>query len=188
MPTVASLWSSDIKPNVLSPFAILDPQAQALTEQTKGLLVGELKVAHDNEKKTTSLTLDLIAPVLNNYRRRILTATYRTDMLYPVMVDADSFRRTARRIPEPAGFNPFASPKKAANEASSDEEFQRLVEQVLQSPEVTAVAVSLIAQINDVQQKKQDLATKQPQAADSAVSGELASPEDQSSNHSEPSD
>jgi hypothetical protein len=171
MSAVASLWSPDIRPDALSAFAILEPQAQALARQTKGLLVGELRVAHDDEGKTTRLSLDLIAPLLNNYRRRVLTVTHPTNMIYPAKVDADCFRRNPL-VDLAAQTNLFAPFEKAKNEASSDEELQRLVEQVLRSHEVTSLAVSLIARINDVLKEKQAAVDKVPEDA------EPQSPED----------
>jgi hypothetical protein len=162
MPAVASLWSPDIQSTALSPFAILEEQAQALGEQTNGLLVGDVKLVKDNEAGSTRLTLDLVAPLLSNYRRRILTVTHRIDMIYPARVDADCFRGNpvAEMAEMLTASSPFFTPKKQKNDASSDKEFRELVEQVLQSHEVTSVAVSLIAQINDVLKERERQAAK----------------------------
>jgi hypothetical protein len=174
--TLNNLWLSDIRPDVLSPFAILELQAQALGPITKGLLLGEVHVSYDAGKENTYVSLDLIAPALHNYRRRILTAAYRTDMIYPVRVDADCFR--------PKGILAFAQAavemmntgvaerKKRENEAASDQEFRCLVERVLGSDQVKSLAVSLIAQSNDVLKARQKEAEKTAETGNGSAGGQ----------------
>jgi hypothetical protein len=155
---VGSLWPSDIRPNVLSPFAILEPQAKALAAITRGILVGEIKVEYGEGRKKTLLHFDILVPALDGYRRRILTASHQTDMIYPVRVDADCFRPITLHELETA-----VAPRRRQreNEAATDEEFRELVEKVLQSAEVKAIAVSLIARANDVLKARQSEAEAQ---------------------------
>lgn len=160
---VNSLWPSDIRPDALSPFAILELQAGALAVQTKGILVGQVRVSHDDGDTNTHVSLDLVAPLLENFRRRILTATHRTDRIYPARVDADCFRARGlaawtRAITDAVAASTAgitADTRSAENEAATDQEFRRLVEKVLHSSEVRSLAVSLIAQSNDVLKARQ---------------------------------
>lgn len=163
MPEVAeSLWSPEIKPTTQSPFAILDIQAKALTKQTNGILVGDLKVVNSPENKTT-LYLDMVVPALNNFRHGVLTATYDRDAMYPVKVDAACFRQPRDTgTPQPLPFqtvNPGpllqALGAKDVTVAASDEEFRQLVALVLSSDEVKSTAQSLIARANDVMTQRE---------------------------------
>jgi hypothetical protein len=162
-----SLWSPEIRPTVRSPFAILDDQARALTSQTEGILVGQTRVTHDEDRANTEVHLDIVVPALNNSRHRILTARYRTDLVYPAWIDADCFRRPAIVPGGPVGASwPRGKPPKEPNEAANDEEFRRLVEKVLKSDEVTSLATSLIARVNDVDRQRQQQAETPPEDGD----------------------
>jgi hypothetical protein len=155
MPEVAySLWPPDIKPTTQSPFAILDLQARALTQQTEGVLAGDLRVAKDDQGRTT-LYLDMVVPALGGYRQEVLTATHKTEQVYPVRVDAACFRWIAVLATVPG-----LSGKKPENEAASDEEFRRVVEKVLHSDEVKSVAQSLIARSNETLNQRKDEAER----------------------------
>src|SRR5262249_31697315 len=88
---VKTLWSPEIKPEILSPRQILSSQANALSSLTKGLLIGELSEIK-TEKNKIVFSLDIFAPALN-YRHRVLTATHSVPLVYPVLLDADVFRR-----------------------------------------------------------------------------------------------
>src|SRR5258708_3506634 len=89
---VHSLWPSEIRPGVLSPFAILKMQAEALGTITNHILLGEVKVANDVDGKETSVSLDIVVPALENRRHRILTARHHPNLIYPAQIDADCFR------------------------------------------------------------------------------------------------
>jgi hypothetical protein len=152
---VDSLWPSDIKPTILSPRTILEGQAQALTKKTNGLLVGDLRVSHDEEKNRTYLSLDVVVPALNNYRHRILTATHARETIYPTRIDADYFKPSPNEMVS-SQMTPVLNalnkrPRdREENEAASDEEFRTLVGHVLQSHLVKAALVSLIARANEI--------------------------------------
>ena len=128
-PRINSLWSTDIKPGILSPLDILETQVFALREQTDGLLTAEVRANPDNAEGAVYLLLDIVVPSLNGSRHRILTARYFAERIYPCHVDAEALR--------------------SAEAAYSDEEFRELVRQVLHSGEVKALALSLIARVRD---------------------------------------
>ncbi len=170
-----SLWSPDIKPTISSPFVILMQQADALTRQTDGLLVGEGRVRNEEEKSNEIFTLDIVVPALGGYRQRILTASCRAGMVYPVWIDAELFRpKTLGEALGAATTVPnFFERKKLPNEAVSDQEFRELLERVLRSAEVTSLATSLIARANDVLSKKQ---LKAKESAKADVDSQATSP------------
>lgn len=142
---VKSLWSAQIKPDILSPRQILRAQADALAEQTKGVLVGEL-LESKREDKEVVLTLDMLAPVIK-YRHRVLSARHSTDLLYPVRLDAEVFR--PKGLQGLSLSSEILGGKKPESQADSDEELIKLVEKVLKSSSVVAMAQSLIALSNE---------------------------------------
>jgi len=151
MAKLQSLWSPQIKADILSPKQILAVQASALTSATKGMLVGELTESQVDDGQIR-LSLDMAAPALK-YKQRILTASYTPSRVYPAQIDADLFR--------PKGLAAItgslqavqqlhlAQGKKPESRADSDEEFISLVERVRQSSEVVSIAQSLVAQANE---------------------------------------
>ena len=147
---VDSLWSPDIKPTTQSPRSILDVQARAISQQTNGLLVGEVRASRDELSNSVYLNLDIVVPALHNYRQRILTATHALATIYPVRVDSELLTPFLFEKPRERMGQIITSTEANANLASSDEQFRNLVGQVLRSHPVTSLAQSLIAQANDV--------------------------------------
>jgi hypothetical protein len=144
-PIPGSLWPPDIKADVQSPRTILDLQAKALSRQTNEVLLGEVQTSYDKEKGTVFVSLDIVVPALNGLRRRLLTASHRTDMIYPVKVEAACFADGRLEVDE---FGRLRAPR---NEAASDNDFRDLLAKVLRSDEVKAIAVSLVARANEIQ-------------------------------------
>jgi hypothetical protein len=162
----SSYWSSEIKATVQSPYAILEPQAQALSRQTNGILVGELSVSHEAEGKRARIQLDLVVPALDSYRHRILVVTHDVNMVYPARLHAECFERSTDlgALLRPKPLFMLDRPEKQDNDAAGEEEFRRLLKRVLTSPEVTSVAVSLIARANEVLKAKEQAAHVQAEA------------------------
>lgn len=128
---IQSLWSPDIKGTVMSPSIILKGQAEALALQTGGVLLAE--VVEERGEDEVSLSLDLVAPVLQRSRHRVLRVTHSLNMPYPAKVDAEVFKRT--------GY--------VYKYAYTDHAFTEIVAEVLRSNEVSSVAQSLIALANE---------------------------------------
>jgi hypothetical protein len=172
-PTIPDLWPEDIKVNVLPPIAVLKAQESLLSRRTQGMLQAKLTTTETD--KLVQHQLDLIAPGLNFYRERLLTATHDREMLYPVTVTAEAF------APKPA--HPMSNldlarlrldPSLIYRKAATDEEFVRLVREVLQSADVRALIHSLIARINGQnsdQQKNGALEAKEGKAPDEKAAG-----------------
>lgn len=154
---IPDLWSDDIKVDVLPPLAILKAQEGLLARKTQGML--EAKLTTTEAGDLVQHQLDLIAPSLNFYRERLLTATHDRLRPYPVTVAAECF---APKMEVSQGtLAPIQQMGKALSEvhralvpeaiqrkAATDAEFVQLVREVLQSAEVRALVSSLIARIN----------------------------------------
>jgi hypothetical protein len=133
--TVYSLWSPEIKPIVQSPFMILQTQAEALTQITNGILQGDVTKTWNDDGSKAILSLDILVPSLGYYRHGVMTVIHHTEQIYPVEVSAACLGQTVV-------------------EAPTEEEFRKLVEKVLRSREVTSVAQSLIARVNELYPEK----------------------------------
>lgn len=138
--TIPDLWPSKIKIDVLPPIVILKVQEGLLASKTRGLL--EAKLATVETESLVQHQLDLLAPSLNFYRERILSATHDRRMLYPVTVTARGFDSTH----SPLHTN---GAETVQRRAATEEEFLELVRQVLQSELVRALVCSLLARINE---------------------------------------
>jgi hypothetical protein len=152
--TIPVLWSDDISVDVLSPLAILRAQIGPLSQKTKGILEAEIDTISSESGKVQH-QFDLVAPILNNFRRRILIATHQKDLVYPVVVEAECFVPSDNSI-----FKAFARSQppilqnpnqllEGQRRAATDEEFIKLVGEVLHSSQVRSLIQSLIARSND---------------------------------------
>jgi hypothetical protein len=150
--TIPVLWSDDVSVDVVSPLAILRVQAGSLSRMTKGLLEAEIETSISDSDKV-QYQFDVIAPVLNKFRRRILIATHQRDWVYPVVVEAECFLPGDRPPTLRAVTDPRPRPTDLAFEgqrpAATDQEFIKLVGEVLRSPQIRSLIHSLIARSND---------------------------------------
>jgi hypothetical protein len=148
--TIPNLWSADINVNILTPIAVLRTQAGLLGKMTKGVLTAHVS-SLDGESEVEHY-LDLRAPALEGYRYRVLTASYRKDLVYPVEVNAECFAEGGSK----AGSDPLASiilPEESGpRRASGEKQFIDLVGTVLHSSEVVSVIHSLLARSNEQRQ------------------------------------
>src|SRR5438128_12610809 len=85
-----SLWSDQIKKDVLSPKAILNMQAKVVSNITGGILQGEVRQAAEPGEKVT-LSFYLVVPALHDYRHQIMKIAHRKDLPYPAVVQAEIF-------------------------------------------------------------------------------------------------
>jgi hypothetical protein len=138
--TIPNLWPDDISIDVLPPLALLRTQASLLNKITKGILEAEVTTATNHESEAVQHQLDLIAPALDGYRYRLLTAKHQKDLLYPVTVEAACF---------PPVEDEYIGEDSYSRQADTQQEFMKLVGQVLRSGEVRSVIQSLIARTNE---------------------------------------
>ena len=149
-----SLWPDVIRAKVQSPHSILAAQAEALTRQTNGVLVGNVGLG-SSEDDDTVLSFNIVVPELDNYRHRILMVQHGKDMHYPAAIDAEVFRpRGLAGLQAAMSGLVGGEGKKPANRADSDKELIELVAKVLRSPYVVSVAQSLIARAEDARTGK----------------------------------
>src|SRR5271166_668160 len=135
----ASLWSPQIRADILSPKQILTRQAVALATQTKDVLTGVLTESR-TEDETTVFTLNIVAPILK-YRHQVLTASYNGSKLYPTQVDAEVLRRKGQseiEVRVALGNVALGGGRKPLGRADDDEELIRIVGYVLKSSEVVS--------------------------------------------------
>ncbi|MCI0486824.1 MAG: hypothetical protein L0229_09510 [Blastocatellia bacterium] len=169
---VKSLWPTQIRPHILSPITILKAQAEALVRQTGGILLADIK-RKEIEGEKVELAFEIVVPVLDGYRQRILNVAHDKDLPYPCIVDAEVFKNSDREqfrnfLEGGLKFSfgdanktesvEFTSPiikagrlsrLQVANKADSDVEFTDIIAKVLQSPQVLSTAQSLIARASE---------------------------------------
>ncbi len=133
---IQSLWSPEIKAEVMSPSTILKGQAEALALQTGGVLLAEV-TSENTEGGRIALSFDLVAPALQGSRHRILKVSYSKNLPYPAEVQAEVFWKDG-----------------GASYPSTDEAFIEAVAKVLRSTQVASVAQSLIARANEILSEK----------------------------------
>jgi hypothetical protein len=122
-----NLWGDLPKPDhLITPSSILKEQASILTEETKGLLVGETK-RRTSEDGTFFIELNIRAPALNGYLYGVLEASHGIE-LYPVNVRS------------------LAS---GSATCETQEAFEGLLGKILSSNQVKKVIASLLAQVRE---------------------------------------
>jgi hypothetical protein len=156
--TIPNLWSADINVNVLTPAAVLRVQAGLLGKMTKGILTAHVSTLEGDNDRVEHY-LDLRAPVLEGYRYRVLTASHRKDLVYPVEVNAECLEEGGSKS-NSATFDEFVIPQ-----ASGEKEFIELVGAVLHSSEVVSVIHSLLARSKEQRQTENPPAQAKPENA-----------------------
>lgn len=127
--TIPNDWPEAISVPIVSPVAYLRIQAAKLGEMTRGLVRGEVSVTARGS--STILSLDVVVPALDDFRRLILTATHTRTEPYPVQVVADVWDEGDE------------------HEAGSYQAFREIVRKILQSPATVTVVQSLMVRSND---------------------------------------
>ena len=160
--SIPDLWPDDINVKVLPPIAVLKAQEGQLARHTHGLLQAKLTTTETD--KLVQHQLDLIAPSLNFYRERLLSATHDREMLYPVTVTAECFAPKSPNSMQALGAAVLRmmDPSVYQRKAATDEEFIQLVKEVLQSADVRALIHSLIARINQQTEASQQNRSVEP--------------------------
>jgi hypothetical protein len=144
---------------VTPPVTILDQQALMLGNMTKNILLAEVKT-EERESHEFSYGLYIIAPVLDNYRYRLLTVWHNID-LYPVivMVEKDIHNEIHRNFEDKQVFSPWAMkewelPGWAQSEdqapdsfqVDSESEFLDILKAILGASKTKRIISALLAQ------------------------------------------
>lgn len=121
---MTSLWGELPSDDSLRPpILILREQAAALGEATNNVLQGEVHTQRDDDDLDT--TLDIVAPVLDNYRYTVLAVRHGVE-LYPLRMYSQVYREW-RQVEDEA-------------------DFVAQLEQLLKSKEIHRVVAALLAQ------------------------------------------
>ena len=161
--TIPDLWPG-LKLDTLSPATILRQQVAYIRVKGNGILDAELTTVTGTGDFIIH-RLDLIAPILDRQKYRVLTATHRSDY-YPVQIEADCYRTPDKTSPY-SYVAAFAETLAAVNTlrfnqqliwpaegdwrpvASDQESFLSRIKEVLASKEVRAAIESFIARSNE---------------------------------------
>ncbi len=162
--TIPDLWPG-LKLDTLSPATILRHQVAYIRVKGNGILDAELTTVTGTGDFIIH-RLDLIAPVLDRQKYRVLTATHRADY-YPVQIEADCYRISDNKFAYNPQRAPWAEAVSAINPlrfdqesvwpsegdwrpvASDQESFLSRIREVLASKKVRAVIESFIARSNE---------------------------------------
>jgi hypothetical protein len=120
--------------DIVTPTKLLKEQASELTNLTKGVLEGSVRVVR--EESTFEIHLLIVAPFLDNYEYLVVYALHSVD-LYPVTVGPGWER-----------YNP-----KQRKECADSEQFEAAVGEILSSQQTRRVIQSLLAQSHSTAQK-----------------------------------
>jgi len=128
MDSQKSLWG-DLSNTAIfrTPFTILKEQAAVLSQQTKGLLVGEVK-RYQDENEDISLSLHVVAPSLGHYRYEVVQVYYGIT-IYPLNVRS----MATEHPPKPC---------------HSEQEFEQALGEILSSLQVKKVISALLSDIH----------------------------------------
>ena len=119
-----SFWAIPDVTAIRTPLSILREQAAALTQQTHGVLVGEATANPEGERIVVSL--DIIAPGLNDYRYRVM------------------------RYEQPPEMYPGTLRMGGDGDIISDEsDFMASIKKILSSEKMKNVLTSLLAQVTE---------------------------------------
>jgi len=133
-----------------SPRDVLDAKAAALAQQTKGVLVGDLRTSRNDD--ATMIRFGAKVPALDEGRRGILTAIHPNDRDYPVWIHAACFPRSLN-VPPYAILTP--EQEKEEFVAHDAEQLGRLVDTVLNSDDVAPSLRKLTARATEILKQQQ---------------------------------
>ena len=152
MATIPNLWPDDIQVDVLPPVAILRAQENMLANKTQGILHAELTATETEH--FVQHHLDLVAPALNGYRERLLSASHRKDRIYPVTVAADCLSPKQTHLvglmPQPSTEDNAELQKPNEKLAATQNELLEIIRSVLHSADTRSLIQSLIAKSNEI--------------------------------------
>jgi hypothetical protein len=155
--TSSEFWPEDIRPKIQTPLAILQARASELSYLTKGILIGKISSTTDVAMKQTYHSLDVLVPILNNFRQRLLTIRHDFKLVYPTYIESALFDDDADDAMDRRGIRESVSNSgKSEYEASTDEIFLFVIKQALRSNQVKSKLFSLIAIANEAAEKGRD--------------------------------
>ncbi len=156
---ILDLWGDAIKTDILTPLVILKMQAGLLRRKTKGMILGDITVQRNDDIQ--QIFFDLQAPAVGVARVRVLGASHRVNIVYPVVVEAEPLSTFHDEdVPLPTWFK-AESDWSSAKTARTEEAFVEILKCVLQSQQLNSVIQSLIARSNEVTRRQSEVPTDQ---------------------------
>ena len=139
---MVDLWPNEIEESgPLPPVTILKEQASLLGKKTKNLVEAQVYLINGADFPVDSPLFEhgffLIAPVLQNYRYRLFSIEHGVDM-YPIEFQVG---HEIKKEISPSWRN-----QKGEIKASSEEEFQNVLQEVFQSEKTLRVIKALLTQ------------------------------------------
>lgn len=125
---MASLWVIPDVSNVRTPMTMLKEQATALSEETDGLLRGNVSTLGSTDSDLY-IILSIIVPALNNYKFDLLTYTQPITM-FPGTLDSNAESKRYR--------------------INNEQDFDDSLKVILSSTAVSSIVAALIAQARDL--------------------------------------
>lgn len=142
-----NLWPEDIRADLASPAAILRAQVSHLSRLTNDILAAAHATSRSESVNEDEIVVthefDLLAPALDGYRHRILTARHALIFVYPVRILSFARPTDGRLDVDKDGWRL----------ASTELEFVAAVRAILRSREVQSVVDSLLARSNELRER-----------------------------------
>ena len=140
--SIPILWPEGISVEAWSPLAIMRAQAEPLQTMTKGNLKVEISTLTRKGSDEVLHTMYLVAVPLSGFRFTLLTVSHSKDRVYPATVAPVCFEGD-----EWSEFTLVES--SGAYTAFHEEDFIRILREILSSRSVRSVISSLLAKINE---------------------------------------
>lgn len=175
--TIPDLWPG-LKLDILAPATILKQQVEYIRAKGQGVLDAELTTVTGKDDFVI-YRLDLIAPLVQGQRYRVLIATHRNEY-YPIQIEADCYRPKTRTVTLPplsaiiSGMNQSTTTTEALtwppeNDwrkiARNQAELITIVGEVLKSAEVRSAIESFVARSNELKLAPPAADAVEPQSA-----------------------
>lgn len=158
---MTNLWPAEITEisEVTPPVIILDQQALMLGNMTKNIVLAEVKT-EESRGYEFSYSLNIVAPILDNYRYRLLTIWHDID-LYPVIVQVgiDIYNEIFKNFEDKIECSPWAYDEWEASmgqgqvnpdsfKASSKKELLDILKAIFNANKTKRIISALFAQSN----------------------------------------
>ena len=154
--SVSNLWPT-IQVDILSPTAIMRKQASLLTQNTQGILEGEVENRSDSDSNEfVRAAFVIVAPALERYRCELFTIFHVATEPYPVTVFAEGLFIELNRVGKSSLIQPVAPDHETDFEdqvevvASSQDEFVEVLRLILRARRTQGIVQSLIARTNEI--------------------------------------
>jgi len=137
---MTNLWPAEITEvsEITPPVVILEQQATMLGDMTKNIVLAEVK-AEESKTYEFSYTFDIVAPILDNYRYRLLTIYHHIDF-YPLIIAVE------KEIYQDIKLSDKTKKESMALEVDSESKFLEELRKIFRSNKTKRIISALLAQ------------------------------------------